>query len=313
MFGIPSKIGNRICHGAAAFAVLMLLTKIFLGAKYNENVSETKVKTLSRVELEPKYKSETTTLFNSSDTDADFIEIAKFHPKDPRVLDYLRKKRIFPPSTLPYALTDVYKKFPTEFKAQLEQIFANKSKGFFVECGANDGELLSNTLELETRGWTGLLVEAHPELGISLLTKNRKAWFANVCLSPFNNITEIQLASGLLWYGQGKGTSQLLLPDNKIPEMHKVYGLVQCFPLASLLTALDVKHVDYLTLDVQGVEFKILRTLPFDDSLVIDHIQVEIDMVAEGEKTLQTFLEQRGYELVFKHKRDLLFRRKLTN
>jgi hypothetical protein len=37
-------------------------------------------------------------------------------------------------------------------------------KGFFVECGALDGETRSNTLTLERRhGWRGVLIEADPE------------------------------------------------------------------------------------------------------------------------------------------------------
>ena len=36
--------------------------------------------------------------------------------------------------------------------------------GFFVECGALDGELRSNTLTLERDyGWRGVLIEADPE------------------------------------------------------------------------------------------------------------------------------------------------------
>ena len=35
--------------------------------------------------------------------------------------------------------------------------------GFFVECGAFDGETRSNTLNLERDlGWTGVLIEADP-------------------------------------------------------------------------------------------------------------------------------------------------------
>ena len=46
--------------------------------------------------------------------------------------------------------------------------------GFFVEAGALDGEWLSNTLALEKRGWTGLLVEADPRNYEALLKKKRK-------------------------------------------------------------------------------------------------------------------------------------------
>jgi hypothetical protein len=41
---------------------------------------------------------------------------------------------------------------------------AHPHKGFFVECGALDGELRSNTLTLERdHGWRGVLIEADPD------------------------------------------------------------------------------------------------------------------------------------------------------
>lgn len=47
-------------------------------------------------------------------------------------------------------------------------------------------------------------------------------------------------------------------------------GTVKCFPLPTMLAALNVKHVDFMSLDVQGVELKILRTFPFNDDLRVD-------------------------------------------
>jgi hypothetical protein len=59
-----------------------------------------------------------------------------------------------------------------------------KTGGFFIECGALDGETGSNTLYLERfLGWRGLLVEANPS-NVEMLKKiNRKAWLVPTCLS----------------------------------------------------------------------------------------------------------------------------------
>ncbi len=51
--------------------------------------------------------------------------------------------------------------------------------------------------------------------------------------------------------------------------MHKIstkaeYVKVQCMPLFSLLTAINVTTVDYFSLDVEGSELKVLKTIPFD-------------------------------------------------
>lgn len=56
--------------------------------------------------------------------------------------------------------------------------------GFFIECGALDGEIRSNTLYFERYlGWTGLLIEGDPSNFNAMVHKHRKAWLSPACLS----------------------------------------------------------------------------------------------------------------------------------
>ena len=56
--------------------------------------------------------------------------------------------------------------------------------GFFVECGAYDGETLSNTLYMERSfQWSGLLIEADQISHSQLVDRNRRAYTSPVCLS----------------------------------------------------------------------------------------------------------------------------------
>ena len=64
------------------------------------------------------------------------------------------------------------------------------------------------------------------------------------------------------------------------------YGKVKCFPLQSLLAAIGVNHVDFLSLDVEGMESPILRSLPYDESLTVDV------SVKQGVTKLHVRLEQ---------------------
>lgn len=63
-----------------------------------------------------------------------------------------------------------------------------QKKGFFVDCGAQDGESSSDTIYLEHKhGWTGILIEAHPDEYKKLEARNRQAHLLPTCLSlePF--------------------------------------------------------------------------------------------------------------------------------
>ena len=73
------------------------------------------------------------------------------------------------------------------------------SKGFFIEAGAGDGELLSNTLHFEMKyGWTGLLVEPNPDFLKKLKPKNRELLILRKCPRHFNTICIYSLGHFLI-------------------------------------------------------------------------------------------------------------------
>ena len=71
-----------------------------------------------------------------------------------------------------------------------------------------------------------------------------------------NQLTGIGRLNGSSWYKNRK-------------ELESI-GTVKCFPMPTLLAALNVNHVDFLSLDVEGVELKVLKTFPSHDQLSID-------------------------------------------
>ena len=51
-------------------------------------------------------------------------------------------------------------------------LFPSSNSSYFVDVGASDGKYGSNTFSLEKRGWSGLCIEAHPDL-LDNLKENR--------------------------------------------------------------------------------------------------------------------------------------------
>ncbi|KAK7055033.1 hypothetical protein SK128_024957 [Halocaridina rubra] len=107
-------------------------------------------------------------------------------PDDPNVIRVLREKFLKPPSKLPYNLSHPEDENPSMGQAQrIDFILREKRKGFYIECGALDGEVRSNTLFFEKeREWQGLLIEADPKNFEQLVYKRRKAYISPACLSP---------------------------------------------------------------------------------------------------------------------------------
>ncbi|XP_065583743.1 protein Star-like isoform X2 [Artemia franciscana] len=177
---------------------------------------------------------------------------------DQYVLECIRNGFLNTKSNDAYNLNAPNLKNPSMGQAQLLiQILKNKKKGFFVECGALDGETRSNTLYMERfLGWEGVLIEADPSNYRELETKNRKAWSVPACLSikpyPSKVTFEMRRNQGRIAKNQ----------DNRSVKRGEVQ--VQCFPLYSILLALNQTVVDYFSLDVEGAELGVLRTIPFD-------------------------------------------------
>ena len=73
-------------------------------------------------------------------------------------------------------------------------IFVFQRGGFFVECGALDGERSSNTIYLEQkRDWSGLLIEMDPSWYQQVRGKNRKSFTINACISPYQYPIKVTL------------------------------------------------------------------------------------------------------------------------
>jgi hypothetical protein len=72
---------------------------------------------------------------------------------------------------------------------------------------------------------------------------------------------------------------------------------VPCFPLETLMLALNRTKVDFFSLDVEGVELHILEAIPHT-KIDIKSWTIEYDKVGENE--LDRLMDANGYERVTK-------------
>lgn len=150
--------------------------------------------------------------------------------------------------------------------------FLNKlpTPGTFVEVGASDGIKLSNSYFYEKElGWSGLCIEPRKKAFSDLLL-NRKCFCENVGISlDFCDNVEFQDIEG--W---GEGLSGIIskydkrhtnIIDNHIknhPE-NKGYELttIKTVPLQYLLDKYCLSHINLLSVDTEGGELEILKSI----------------------------------------------------
>ncbi|CAG0888842.1 unnamed protein product [Darwinula stevensoni] len=188
----------------------------------------------------------------------------------------------------------------------------NRIERFFVEAGALDGKSISKTLYLEEKyGWKGLLVEPNPHLFQKMMYLKRNAWLAPFCLSP-----EARVKYEVMEYpydpkdpiaSWGGGISKKGKIKGSIKNGTSIYSaLVKCYPLHTLLDALGITTVHFFSLDVEGLELQVLKTLPFQ-RIQFHVIEVEFLFNDEGKQSLKDFLLSKGYQLVHKTYGEFIF------
>jgi len=217
--------------------------------------------------------------------------------KDPRFLEYVRNRWIIEPSLLGYNTHQSWTKQKDLSQFQetsfVDTALGQKRNGFFVECGAADGTTYSNSIFFErVRGWTGLLIEANPDMFKRLLIKRRKAHSINVCLG-MNNVTEqVRFISNQFIGGIETGLDERmkLIPNN--PHTH----MVQCFPFTAIIQALGVTRIDYFSLDVEGPELEILKTIPFN-AIYVDLFTVEYRVTFQKNGKMNSDIEKSLHKL----------------
>ncbi|KAL7636873.1 UNVERIFIED_CONTAM: hypothetical protein RMT77_012631 [Armadillidium vulgare] len=219
------------------------------------------------------------------------------------ILD-LKKEVIVEPSKKDYNLEHPEKKDFSQYKQGifLHDYFKNKKNGTFIEAGAYDGETFSNTLILERElGWTGLLIEPNALYYKSIPLKNRKAQHARCCLSLS------PISSNMTLSNKGMG-SRLVANTNET----KGVARVTCYPLFSLIVAANLTTLDLLSLDLESVEVKVLKTIPWDE-VDIKSILVEVNHIPEGKNFLTKYMKQNNYKLYKKLHIDYFFVKQYVN
>jgi len=139
--------------------------------------------------------------------------------------------------------------------------------GIFIECGANDGYEQSNTYYLEKfRNWTGLLIEAIPDLFRSCKSVRPNAIAVNCALGEIDN--------GVLTIRSENLVSTIMQTDKR--DATGKYIQIASRTLSSVLAEFGFTKVDFFSLDVEGFELSVLK------GLNSDRHQIRIILVETG-------------------------------
>jgi len=169
-----------------------------------------------------------------------------------------------------------------------------KRGGFFVEFGATDGVMLSNSYLLEKEfGWRGICAEPNPS-AFEALRVNRGCQVSPHCVGPVSG-EEVEFIFAEAYGGMARD-----FPEDGHGAKRDAYReagqstILRTVSLDDLLTEYQAPTtIDYISIDTEGSEFAILETFPFDKWNVI-HFSIEHNFT-EQRGRIRELLESHGY------------------
>jgi FkbM family methyltransferase len=139
----------------------------------------------------------------------------------------------------------------------LAEVFNGKLDGRFVEVGAYNGVANSNTYYFEQLGWSGVLIEANPTLAEQCrVARPRSKVFAGAVVGPGSPpvvtfelaadpaLSSLKITPDMMRRVTGRAVSRIVVPARTLDEVLVESGLTT---------------IDFITIDVEGHEFDVLR------------------------------------------------------
>jgi len=166
--------------------------------------------------------------------------------------------------------------------------YLNFKGGFFVEAGACDGLFQSNTYYLEKAlGWDGILIEP--------IWRQYKQCLKNRNVISYHRALGSKIQSGshiLISYSGAMSVAEnsYLEKEKHVSDGLKVQHIQDTYSelcrVVTLSETLGDRHVDFLSLDIEGGELDALKGLGDAD---IDYILVETDKPDEVQKLIPDY------------------------
>ncbi len=87
------------------------------------------------------------------------------------------------------------------------------------------------------------------------------------------------------------------------------YLFIPCLPLYTILKAINVNNIDYFSLDIEGGEWDVVKSLPFD-KISFEVFTIEYPANPETTELIKTRLHENNYDLFKVDGSDLYFSKK---
>jgi len=182
-------------------------------------------------------------------------------------------------------------------------IFKGHKNLFFVDIGAYDGLTINNTIYFEKyNNWTGINVEPIKSLYEKLVVNRPNSININCAVCNQDGFSEFYCNTGATDFISGLKDNfdnrHLHRLERENQETGSTTELIQV-PTKKLETICDeynCKHINYLSIDVEGAEFEVIKSINFD-KVFIDVIGFE-NNYTDVSIPIVEYLQEKNYVFI---------------
>jgi len=195
-----------------------------------------------------------------------------------------------------------------------KNVFRGFKNGVFVDAGAHDGVTINNTIFFESiHNWSGINIEPIKSVYDKLVLNRPSCININCAVSDSDGNSEFIINSGYTEMLSGlKSTYDTRHCQRLSNEIKQMGGTTQTISvetkrLESIFDIHNIKHVHYLSIDVEGAEFNVIKSIDFT-KVFIDVIGFENNF-DDSSVPIIKYLETKGYSVIL-HSTDIFMKHK---
>ena len=201
-----------------------------------------------------------------------------------------------------------------------ENVFKGYKNGVFVDVGAHDGVSINNTLYFEqNHNWTGINIEPIKSVFDNLIINRPTSVNYNCAVCNNDGETEFicnkgysEMISGIRHTFDPRHLNRL---NNEIRTMGSTAELitVKTKKLETIFDENNVLHINYLSIDVEGAEFEVIKSINFDKVFIdviefennFDDVSIPIVDYLENKNYVRT--NHKSFDIIMIHKSSIFY------
>lgn len=193
------------------------------------------------------------------------------------------------------------------FENFMMEYFGEK-EGFYVDIGAFDPYLYSNTVWAANHGWKGMNIEPNPEV-IAMFQMYRN--------NAINLNVGVATETGILKYYMNQESAMNTFSEeyaNKVHKHERKIKEIQVRPLKDIFEEYNIRDIDYMDVDVEGKDFDVLLSNDWSkyrpqivmcEQVSDTYSWLDVEEITQSE--IYRFMKDNKYRLINKYGRNAMY------